>query len=319
MAGGRATPTAASSAVAAALLPFAQLEIPGRLGPADGRYLVRPGTAAAGAEVGPEETAEPGEATEVLVLDTLGAPRSRGRLRRGRPLPVESDPGATPLVLSRVTVVRAHGFADRGAAQRWLERTSADRDAAEAFVGEALGVLNRALHAHRAATQDPYTHEVGPEGPVAVRLGYGAGPEVVEGRWSEARELPREEGPRRRRRPTGGLEPQERLAAVLGGREDVDACETLILRARLDLDAGRPREAALQLRIGLEALLAERKAFAAPGQERDLAALEERRGPVEKAAREALGEAPRAGATEEIERTLVICERVTRRRRLLEA
>jgi hypothetical protein len=33
--------------------------------------------------------------------------------------------------------------------------------------------------------------------------------------------------------------------------------EELLLRARLDLDAGRPREAALQARIALEALLGE--------------------------------------------------------------
>ena len=35
---------------------------------------------------------------------------------------------------------------------------------------------------------------------------------------------------------------------MLGGRERVDACETLLLRVRADLDAGRAREAALQLR-----------------------------------------------------------------------
>ena len=46
---------------------------------------------------------------------------------------------------------------------------------------------------------------------------------------------------------------------MLGGRERVDVCETLLLRARADLDAGREREAALQLRVGLEALLAELK------------------------------------------------------------
>ena len=34
-------------------------------------------------------------------------------------------------------------------------------------------------------------------------------------------------------------------------------CEELVLRARLDVEAGRPREAALQARIALEALLAE--------------------------------------------------------------
>jgi hypothetical protein len=37
----------------------------------------------------------------------------------------------------------------------------------------------------------------------------------------------------------------------------VGVAEELVLRARLDLDADRPREAALQARIALEALLAE--------------------------------------------------------------
>ena len=57
----------------------------------------------------------------------------------------------------------------------------------------------------------------------------------------------------------------------------VAACELLLIRARADLDAGRTREAALQLRVGLEALLAEREALAAPDQDEDLAALDERR------------------------------------------
>jgi hypothetical protein len=53
------------------------------------------------------------------------------------------------------------------------------------------------------------------------------------------------------------LAPQERLAAVLSGSDRILACEELVLRARADLDAARPREAALQARIALEALLAE--------------------------------------------------------------
>ena len=62
---------------------------------------------------------------------------------------------------------------------------------------------------------------------------------------------------------------------MLGGRERLDACETLLLRARADLDAGRPREAALQLRVGLEALLVElRGALDDPGHDEDMAAIE---------------------------------------------
>ncbi len=51
--------------------------------------------------------------------------------------------------------------------------------------------------------------------------------------------------------------PQERLAALLGGREVALACEELALRARGDLEHGRPREAALQLSVALDAALAE--------------------------------------------------------------
>jgi hypothetical protein len=53
------------------------------------------------------------------------------------------------------------------------------------------------------------------------------------------------------------LAPQERLAAILGGRDAPLAGEDLLLRARADLDAERHREAALQARVALEALIAE--------------------------------------------------------------
>ena len=48
--------------------------------------------------------------------------------------------------------------------------------------------------------------------------------------------------------------PDERFAALLGAREQPLVAEELVLRARMDLDAGRPREAALQARVALEAL-----------------------------------------------------------------
>ena len=51
--------------------------------------------------------------------------------------------------------------------------------------------------------------------------------------------------------------PEERFAALLGGHASPLAAEELVLRARADVDAGRMREAALQARVALEALLAE--------------------------------------------------------------
>src|SRR3954451_15172784 len=60
-----------------------------------------------------------------------------------------------------------------------------------------------------------------------------------------------------RTRGAAALRPQERLAALLGARDAPLAAEELALRARVDLLSGRRREAALQLRIALEAGLAE--------------------------------------------------------------
>lgn len=114
------------------------------------------------------------------------------------------------------------------------------------------------------------------------------------------------------------MQPQERVAAVLGGRERLEVCETLLLRARADLDAGRRREAALQLRIALEAMLTELAgALADPGHEEDMATLDSRRADVGQAANLAL----RGDLDDESERSVrelvETAERVLRRRRIL--
>jgi hypothetical protein len=76
---------------------------------------------------------------------------------------------------------------------------------------------------------------------------------VAQGDWVVAREL--EPGRLRLRRR--GSDPQERVAALLSGRDVALACEELALRARADLERGRGREAALQLDAALRAALAE--------------------------------------------------------------
>jgi hypothetical protein len=152
-----------------------------------------------------------------------------------------------------------------------------------------------------------------------VLIGYGSGEETAHGRFREAREV--DVGSRfgsRRRQREEELRPQERVAAVLRGRERLDACETLLLRARADLDAGRDREAALQLRVGLEALLVELKgALTDPSHERDMGELQERKSKAGVIANAALeGEITPAQQTE-VQELLDICERILRRRRVL--
>ena len=144
----------------------------------------------------------------------------------------------------------------------------------------AVARLNRAIHAHRASRADPHARDVSADAALVVRIGYGPGDAVADGHFAQAWELPRE-----RRRTRRSMEaPDERFAALLGGREQVLACEELVLRARADLDAGREREAALQARVALESLLAEMPEI--PGERRP--ALEADRELVGRAANAAL-------------------------------
>jgi hypothetical protein len=117
-----------------------------------------------------------------------------------------------------------------------------------------LVVLNRALHAFRVATADPFLNPIARERLLVARIGFGQGDQVADGLWTDARELVAR-APRQRRSKV--LQPQARLARLLGGREQPLVCEEFALRARLDLDHDRPREAALQVVIALDAAIAE--------------------------------------------------------------
>jgi hypothetical protein len=193
----------------------------------------------------------------VVVLRTLGAPQRR-LLGRRRAKVVEAGE-VEPVPTSRATIVRAKPFASAEEADAWLDAAASD---GEDEVAAATRELNFVLRSHRAAAADPYARDVRSEHALVVRLGYGDGDQVADGRFGRAVELPKE--PRKRKRGEA-LAPQEHLAAVLGGRAPLLIGEELLLRARLDLDAGRPREAALQARVALEALLGELDdKFAAP-------------------------------------------------------
>jgi Arc/MetJ family transcription regulator len=187
----------------------------------------------------------------VLVLSTLGAPERRG-LRRRKGAKVDSAaPEAVPT--NRATVVRTEPFPTLGHAESWLAAVRDDERRRDDELDRSLATINGALHAYRVAQANPHTRDVGLEQTLVARIGYGSGDEAVAGMFKEAWELPR--GGRRVKRSMEA--PEERFAALLGGRETVLACEELVLRARMDLTAGRGREAALQARVALEALLAE--------------------------------------------------------------
>jgi len=214
--------------------------------------------------------------------------------------------------MTTMTVITPDPLGDAAAAKAWLAAVRADEDAIDTAITGALELVNRAVHAHRAAVGDPAIADVVAESALAVRLGFGDGEELVDGRYAEAVEVPASE---RRRRRVEALRPTERVAGVLAGRESVAACELLLLRARADFDAGRMREGALQLRGGIEAMLADRGDFTADGQAKDLAALDEAQGEVDAAAGAALGGVPSPDHVDAATEALRIAERILRRER----
>ncbi len=280
----------------APLFRFVQLELPWELGPPDGRYVIR---------------GHAGAPRHVLVLTTLGAPeRRRGLLGRGgRPRRAAARPAPAAVPTTRVTLVDAVPFETAQEADRWRADMDPQGEAAA-----AVRQLNRVLHAHRTAAADPFVREVAPEQALVVRVGVGEGEQVAHGRWSHAVEVPAPSRPVRERR-TAALLPQERLAALLSARDVALACEELTLRARTDLDAGRGREAALQLRVALEAALAELVPWSDRAGVADrLAGLREERRAVGDAANMALQGGLDDEAQADVERVVAALEAALRAR-----
>jgi hypothetical protein len=245
---------------------FVQWEFPGRLGPDLGRYVVR---RYAGDDV-----------QQVVVIGGFDAPRRRLRSARARRV----DPGPASVEITRATVIDASPLGELEAADAWLDRATGDD--AERVTGDALALLNRAVAGQRIASADPWLPDADPTRALVCRVGYGTGEQVADGEWEAAREVPL---PAPHAARSLVLSPQERLAALLSGRDAALACEELCLRARGDLDHGRTREAALQLAIALDAGLAELEVWREQGDMAErLEELDDWREAVAAAARAAL-------------------------------
>ena len=275
------------------MFAFVQFEFGFLLGPADGRYLLRD-----------EAGAEP---RLVVVLGTLGAPQRR--LLGGRRAKAVEEAQPEPVPTSRATLIQPRPFGDEPEAEAWLAGLKSDPDGLRDERDRGLRALNEVVRAHRAAAADPFARDVGPEQPLVARVGYGSGDQVAAGRFAACVEVPRAV---RKATRSERIAPQEQLAALLGARTRQLACEELVMRARADVEAARPREAALEARIALETAMAELEGTRAGAL---LDELRELRGPVGDAANAALRDDPPAELREAVARAVELMERAVRRHR----
>ena len=273
---------------------FVQWEFAGRLGPDPGRYPVR---LFAGDDV-----------REIVVIGGFEAPRRTLPVRRRRSRAAGPGPAAEPVEVTRATVIDAAPLYDRDAAEEWLERAAGE--GAGEVVATALAVLNRAVAGQRVASADPLLADADPDRALVTRVGYGRGEQVAEGDWEAARVLaPRHAGRRR------ALVPQQRLAALLSGRDVALACEELALRARGDLAAGREREAAMQAHLALEAAVAELESWREKGDMAGrLAELAAHREPIAAAANAAIQGGLEPGTVAQVEAAMERLEAALRAR-----
>jgi hypothetical protein len=256
-----------------------------------------------------------GDSADVIVVKTIGAELKLevpGRLSLGRrrgPRPADDDDAPEPVAITRVTVVRGSPFADDASAREWLARCR-DDDTADREIAEALRLLNRAILAHRVSAGDPYAADAARGQARRIRIGFGSGDELVEGRSREVHEVPLQTARRSRRRM---LAPEEQVAQILGGRRPTWPSEDLLLRVRLDLDQGRTREAALQAQAAHGSLAAE--LAAQPGADEGRSAVERQDQLIGRLGAAALDRELDEVEMESLGEAVAEMERVVRRRR----
>lgn len=273
----------------AKLFPFVQLEFTHSLGPDAGSYVV-PSSADgdgsdAGADPAPDELsttlASQAGTADVLAIHVVGASKARsgGLIFRRGPSELSRREQPSEVPLSLATLIKATLMVDgKRDAQSLIKRIADDEAERDAWVEDAVATLNYAIRAYRLVAADPYVIEVSRLDAREIRLGYGTGDDVVNGRWASAFGLPPPETPRLARGER--LRPSEGVAAIVGGRVGMLDAEDLALRALLDLEVGATRRAALETRSALEMLVAELGDAPMPKEaSRDYTALTREAGP----------------------------------------
>ncbi len=254
------------------------------------------------------------------MLETEGALPPARRKRR-RPKKSSRADGATHVSVTTATLIRAHEpLGDESGAAAWVARLDED-EFTQVLLDEALDSIDRVLAAEAAATGRPFAESPALEQIVSAKIGYGDGDRLADGRFLDAFDIDARGGtasPRRERQ--GRSRPIARIAAILSGKDEANACEFLIPRVRADLDADRVYAAALAIETAARATLVEMDAaLDVPDHEADLDELERMLPGLTVMTDKALGEGRAwTGLGQEVEPPLRLAERVIRRRRILE-
>ena len=200
------------------LFLFLQFEFPWALGPPDGRYLLRATSrrrARARGRAGHARRAgRPAPRAAELPSGWLRAPRSRARERDGAP-----EPEPATVATTRVTVVDPVPLSAERQARAWLDELDRERD-----VTAAVAVAQpRAAHApdrRRRPLRARGLPRPGARDPGRLGRGRAGRRRALAARARAAVARRRRASPARRGAATAAaaLRPQERLAALLGGR-----------------------------------------------------------------------------------------------------
>ena len=254
-----------------------------------------------------------------MVLETEGGlPPARRKRRKPKKSGPEAHSGSVPVTV--FTAIRSHiPFGSEREAVAWLAGVEGNPEQVEPLLEEAGSLLDRALAADAGASGRPYSGRPTFKEALQCRIGFADGDRISEGRYLRAIEIDirggREAGDLR----TGRTRPIERIAAILGGKDEVDACEVLIPRIRADLDANRLIPAGLVLEVAIRTTIVETDlSLEDPAHEADLDQLEASLPALETIRDRALsGDGAWEGLAAGIEAPLAVAERVLRRRRVL--
>ena len=209
------------------------------------------------------------EPERVLVVGVEGqGPPPRRRLRRRRPTEADPERRGPEVPVTTLTVVRPEPLGDEEAAARWLESLRADPDAADGRGRRGAGADQpRGPRPSRDRARQPSAgreHRPGARGAGRLRHRRRARRRPLHGGARPAAD--RQPAPARRRPAPAGPD-RGRARRARGGRRVRAAAAASPLRPRRQ----RLGEAALQLRIGLDALLHVRGDLDSAGQRDDLA------------------------------------------------